>query len=229
MEAISTPKVLPNGNGMPETEPDVAQPPSKRAQFPLWFLLFVIPTVAGLGSAIYANWQEQAQVRADLIAHQAVLHDRIATMESEIALVQQLDRQIYQQVYHWKTADAVVDYLTNYHQNEGSPEQGFYEVPLWHDVNRFFLQADEADLHRLLKLMREAYPKCDDSNKYSILDLAVNVPVNAPRHVNALAEDARRLADVVPADANPLLRKQAKRLRQAFNLDEFSDGKEAMP
>lgn len=212
---------------MNETDQDVQQQPPKRTQFPLWFLLFVIPTVAGLGFAIYTNWHQQSQMRADLIAHQEVLRERIATMESEIALVEQMAKQIQWRADRWKSADSVVDYLKAYHENERAPGHGSFEVPLGHDLNTFFLRADEGDMHRLLKLLRETYPACDNSNKYSLLDFAINIPTHAPHYVHALTEDARRLAEVVPDDANPLVRKQAQKLRQVFHLDETSGDEEA--
>lgn len=216
-----------NTTAMSETDHDQASQPARRTQFPLWFLLFVIPTIAGLGFAIFSNWQEQARTRADLIAQRAILQDERAALWSEIALVDQVDQQIVREAGRWDSPDAVVHYLQSYHDNEGFANQGFYEVPFWHDINGFFLHADEADLHRLLALMRKNYPDCDNSNKYSMLEFAINLPTHSPGHVDALTEDAWRLAEDVSDDAHPLLKKQARRLRQAFPVDTDASDKEA--
>lgn len=211
---------------MSETNQDVPQQPPKRAQFPLWFLLFVIPTIAGLGFAIYANWQEQSRTRADLIAQQVILRDKIAMLKTEIALARQVERQVQLQADHWKSADVVVHYLKAYRQHEGMYEPAFYDVPFRHDINGFFLQADEPEMHRLLELLRRAYPSCEESNKFAILDFATNIPIHAPDHVVALAEDARRLADLVSDDAHSALKERAESLRQAFNVDSASSDEE---
>lgn len=211
---------------MNETDQDIAPQPSKRAQFPLWFLLFVIPTIAGLGFAIFANWQEQARTRADLIAHQAMLRDKIAMLKSEIALAQQVDRQVQAEADRWKSPDTVADYLKSFHQNEKFSEPGFYEIMFVHDINIFFLHADEADLHRLLNLLQEAFPKCDDSNKFAILDFVLSIPTHAPSYRDALAADVQRLADLVPEDAPAKLREHAESLRQAFQRNTVSPGEE---
>ncbi|WDI44269.1 hypothetical protein [Bremerella sp. P1] len=199
---------------MSETDQDIAQQPPKRAQFPLWFLLFVIPTIAGLGLAIYTNWHRQSQMRSDLIAHQEVLHERMVTLESEIALVQYVDHQIQERADRWKTADAVVDYLKGYHQRDG--RSGFQAISVWHELRCFFVQADEQELHRLLKLMKEEFPDCEVQDQFTMLDLVVSIPEFAPAHAAALAGDAHQIADLVPPDGHPRLIEQATRLREVF-------------
>jgi len=214
---------------MSEIDQDAPHPPPKRAQFPLWFLLFVLPTVAGLGSAIYANWQKQAQTGADLAAQQAILREKIAMLQSEIALAQQVHSQVRAQANRWKTPESVVAYLQRYYQDIEAHEHGFYEVPLSHRISCFYVQADEQDLRRLLILLREAYPKCDSTNQYSLLDVAVKMPVYAPDKVDRLAGEARRLAEVVPNDSHPRIRQQVDKLLAAFHLDEPSPQPEDVP
>jgi len=211
---------------MNETGQDATSTPEKRVQFPLWFLLFVIPTIAGLGFAIYTNGREQARASVDLLAQEAVLRDKIALLESEIARAQQVDQAVQWHADRWKSPEAVVDYFKSFHHNEESTEKAVYGFPFLHSIGAFFIQADEADLRRLLKLLREAYPTCDDSNKYSLLDFAIHIPTHAPSHVDALAEDARLLADVVPENARSELQQQAERLRRAFHLDKASQDEE---
>ncbi|QDU73241.1 hypothetical protein Pan97_02080 [Bremerella volcania] len=201
---------------MSEIEQDESRQPAKRAQFPLWFLLFVLPTIAGLGIAIYTNWHEQARTRADLIAQRAVLLERVATLESEIALVEQISRQIQQRADRWKSTEAVVDYLTRYNQLEG--RSGDESISAWDESRCFFVQADEQKLHRLMKRIQEEYPKGDVSNQFLLLDFAVRIPQFSPDYTAALAEDARQLAEMVPSDGDPLLKKQSIRLREAFGL-----------
>lgn len=199
-----------------ETEPHLTQQPAKRTQFPLWFLLFVIPTIAGLGFAIYSNWQEQVRTRADLIARRAVLRDKIALLDSEIALVEQVGRQIQQRADRWKSTEAVIDYLTLYRQLEGRTSDE--SVSVWHELRCFFVQADEQKLHRLMKRIQEAYSKGDADDRFLLLDFAVSIPLFSPEHTKALKEDARQLAEMVPPDGPPLLKEQALRLRKAFDL-----------
>lgn len=207
---------------MNATDPDETKPPATRAQFPLWFLLFVIPTIAGLAIAIYTNWHQQAQVRADLIAHREVLREKIATMESEIALVEQVDQQIRWHAYDWKSPTAVVQHLKNMRASDETPREGFYEVVLWPIAGTFFVQADTQDLEELLQRMREAYPESDPQAQFLMLELAVNIPVYAPDSVSELTEPARQLVEIVPEDGSPKLKQQASRIRTAFDLGDTS-------
>lgn len=212
---------------MSELDQDTAQQPPKRAQFPLWFLLFVIPTVAGLGLAIYTNGHRQSQMRAELTAHQEVLHERIATLESEIALVQHVDRQIQERADRWKSADAVVDYLLKYRKLEG--RSGYEEVSTWHESRCFFVQADEPQLHRLLKLILEKYPESSVEDKVLLLNFVASIPQFAPDHTGTLADKARQLAKQVPEDGLPQLRESARRIRAVFPISDSSAEPEESP
>ncbi len=204
-------------------------PKSNRTQFPLWFLLFVIPTIAGLAIAIFTNWRQQAQVRADLIAHREVLQARIQQMDSEIALVQQVDKQIRSYSNHWKSPTVVVQHLQRMGAHDGAPAKDIYEVDRDHELSTFFVQANVQELKELLQLIREAYPQCDPATQSVMLDVAVNIPNYAPDAVTKLTEQARQLEEVLPKDGPPQLKQQASQLRQAFQLGDSPNQPEQKP
>lgn len=209
-----------------ETDPQLTQQPAKRAQFPLWFLLFVIPTIAGLGFAIYSNWKQQSQVRAELVAHQAILKAEIETLESEIALVRQIDLTIQGQADKWKSAEEVIRSLKGQSAEWETIGFGFIEIPIWHDSHTFLLQADEADLHQLVSLLREEFRKGSDSTKFAFLCFVAHIPDNAPQHVETLSEDVQQLVELISTDDDPRLKMKEKKIREAFNLVEVADGEE---
>ena len=215
---------------MSETDHDATPPPPKRAQFSLWFLLFVVPTITGLGIAIYTNWHQQARARADLAAHRAVLHEKIAHLKSEVALLKQVGWQIQRRADQWKSADAIVDHLKARNQREDIEEGVLRDVAPWpSEYNVFFLQADEKELLRLLQLIRKEYRECDASTRFTLLSFTARIPEYAPEHVESLAEDARRLVEELPRDDQFLFLSKVNQLRDAFHLADPTIAEERTP
>lgn len=198
-----------------------------RPQFPLWFLLFVLPTIAGLGFAIYANFQEQAKLRESLELQQVILQAKNVDVELEIKRWNVIAVRARRNWDRWKSADAVVDYLKI---QMGRHEQGpvvFETVPSDSEMRLFFHQADDYDLRRLLQLMQQEYGTLGVGSKYAMFDLVSRLPQFVPGKVETLRRDVKELLAKVTNEDHAMVQAKANNAREAFQLDDEAISREA--
>ncbi|PQO36985.1 hypothetical protein C5Y96_07435 [Blastopirellula marina] len=152
---------------MSETEQEIEQRPSQRTQFPLWFLLFVLPTIAGMIFAVYSAFAAQDKRYRDLMAEQAMLIQECSEAEARMSKLSRAEQSFDGAVTRWNSPDAVLSEIKTTNPTVHWGER---------DLVYFFLQANDHQLHELVDLLAKEYPDSHPAIQARILECLRSFP-----------------------------------------------------
>lgn len=189
---------------------DLPQPRSRWPQFSLWFLLFVIPTVAGIVFSVYSAFAAQDKRFRDLMAEQALLIQECSEVKARMNGLAK--------------AEESLEKLIN---ARNSPESVLFDIemtlPSWYSMDEsgpayFFLQANDQQLHDLVDLLIERFPDSHPRIKPSILARLSCVPEYVvPERLEGLRDKVRKFAEPLQFDSDERIQQLAAETLFAFN------------
>lgn len=188
--------------------------------------MFVLPTIAGLLFAMYANRQRQQKVREELLMQQVDLIDQRQAIKELQANWDSLQSDMQQNLREFQDSEKVIARL--HHplippMNPIGGGSGYYEVEDASDFLFFFVQADDDDVRELFGKMQEVYPKASHITQFQILNLLARLPEFAPDRLNAIAEEVKVFVEPLKEQTNQKLAGQAQVVWKTFGFEEASN------
>ena len=194
-----------------------------RFQFPLWVLMFVLPTIAGLLFAMYANQQRQLKVREELMMQQAELAEMLVELRHTGDDWLHLQAEMRERLQQYKDPQWVLTRMNHPFVPPTAPKQGskgYCEVEDASDFLGFFVQANDDDMRTLLRKMEEVYPRTTHVTQFQILNLLARLPEFAPERMPAIAAEVKAFVEPLQSQSDQKLAGQAKAVWQTFGFEE---------
>lgn len=132
-----------------------------RPQFSLWFLLFVIPTIAGIAFGAYSAFAAQDKRFRDLMAEKAMLLRESSEAEVRKNKLTRAEHSLEKILAEWNSPEAVLFEIKT------RPPAGYSQE---RDPVYFFLQASDQQLQDLVDLLAERFPDSHREIQIHILE-----------------------------------------------------------
>lgn len=192
----------------------------RRFQFPLWALLFVIPTVVAMICGSYIPFRKQLERRTELQEQIALAENEIRQHQRQAMHLRRSVEEIGQTLDHWRRPDAVIEYLLNPDDHRaygyGILYSGVRSYPS--DMQFFFARASDDDLKLLVRQMTAVYPGCNAEARFRILACLSMFPEFVPDRLHVVAKDVQRLATRQQDDPDEVVAITARDALKAFGL-----------
>lgn len=185
--------------------------------------MFVLPTIAGLLFAMYANQQRQLKVREELMMQQVGLHETLAELRRNRDGWRHLQDAMRKNLQKYKDPQWVLTRMNHPFAPPTAPKQGsqgYYEVEDASEFLTFFVQASDDDMRALLRKMEEVYPQTTHVTQFQILNLLARLPEFAPERMPAIAAEVKAFVEPLLEQNDQKLASQAKAVWQTFGFEE---------
>lgn len=188
---------------------DLPQPRSRWPQFSLWFLLFVIPTVAGIVLGAYSAVAAQDKRFRDLIAEHALVIQECSEAEARHKSLVRIEQAYEEMIAEWNSPDAILIEI----RTTNPTVKWARRDPVY-----FFLQASDQQLDELVDLLAENFPDSHPAIQARILECVKSFPeyVVAER-LKGLREKVRRFVEPLQFDSDERIQQLAAETLFAFN------------
>ncbi len=193
----------------------------KWPQFPLWFLLFVLPTAAGASLGICTAFVRHEQRFHDLMAQKSIEIQNLSSAELQRDRLKQLSESLQKKQQEWQSVERVIAMV----ESPGPYEifsrfdvpRRFSQVPVVKDSIHFYTQASDQQIEELVSQLIQRYPAADESAKLRILACLQNLPAYV--HAERLAGIESKIiefADPLQQDARTDIAESAQDVLQAY-------------
>ncbi|MFN3150414.1 hypothetical protein [Bremerella sp.] len=200
---------------------DLPQPRSRWPQFSLWFLLFVIPTVAGALFGICAAFAMHQQRFHDLMAQQAVEIQELSNAELRRDRLKQLSESLQKKQQEWQSTQSVIAMVEGPGPyaifSQVDVPGRFTHIPVVKDSIHFYAQASDEQLEELVNQLVQRYPAAEESVQLRILACLGSLPAYVNRErLEDLESKIIGFAGPIQQDSRKKIADSAQKVLEAY-------------
>ncbi|PQO32540.1 hypothetical protein DTL21_20230 [Bremerella cremea] len=199
------------------------QPNLLRGQFPLWVLLFVVPTVIAISCALYLTFDAQAKEHARLLEEAAVAKQALAAAENRRDRLNRLNASLDIKQAQWRSPESIVLMVkARLPRMPGAPPDYWEPLYLVHPSMHFYIQATDDDLKQLVARLIEVYPDLQPEAKFRALDCLAKLPnYFLPHRVELVRPEIQEFAERLGDSLDARLRNKATQLSAQYSRAEM--------
>ncbi|PQO27021.1 hypothetical protein [Blastopirellula marina] len=201
------------------------QPSILRGQFPLWVLLFVLPTLIAIGCAVYLAFAAQAKAQARLQDQEARIRQDLVAAQQRLARLNRLNASLEIKQLQWKSPFSIVQMVKNPPPKAPNTQSVFTWESLYlvHHSIHFYLQASDEDLRQLVDQLIALYPESRPEVQYRVLDCLEKLPLYMADRIEVVRNDIEDFIATLPEDSDPRIQEVVGRLKSRYPIDESKE------
>lgn len=202
----------------------------RRFQFPLWALLFLMPTFVATVCGGWVAIQSQLAVRQELKEELAMLRTERDAIDDRVRRLRNVVEGNERSLAEWRSPGAVIKYLQGLRRDaQGRITSSYpFERRYPSEMAYFFHQASDDDLRQLADLLSEVNPGRNPQECARRLECFSMFPEFVPDRLHVVAEDVKRMATPLQGHPHPEIAKSARMALQAFDLP-VNEGQAVFP
>lgn len=201
------------------------KPSILRGQFPLWVLLFVLPTLIAISCAVYLAFAAQAKEQARLQEQEARIRQELAAAHLRLARLNRLNASLEIKQLQWKSPFSIVQMVKNPPPKTPNAQSAFTWESLYlvsHSIH-FYLQASDEDLRQLVDQLIAIYPESRPEVQYRVLDCLGKLPMYVADRVEVVRKDIEDFIATLPENSDPRMHEVVRRLKVRYPVDESKE------
>ncbi|RCS52866.1 hypothetical protein DTL42_08535 [Bremerella cremea] len=201
------------------------KPSILRGQFPLWVLLFVLPTLIASGCAVYLAFAAQAKEQARLQEQEARTRQELAAAQLRLSRLNRMNASLEIKQLRWKSPLSIVQAVKNPPPKTPSVQSASHWEPLYLVRNsiHFYLQASDEELQQLVSQLIAIYPESRPEVQYRVLDCLEKLPAYVADRSELVRKEIEDFLATVPEDSDPRIQGMVRRLKVRYSIDESKE------
>ncbi len=204
------------------TEASEPQPNLLRGQFPLWVLLFVLPTLIAISCAVYLAFDAQAKEQTRLQDEEATHRLLLLSAQNHLSRLNRMNASLEIKQLQWKSPLSIVQMVKNPPPATFNSQSAFTWVSLFlvHDSIHFYLQASDEDLQQLVDQLIAIFPESRPEVQYRVLDCLEKLPLYVADRMEPVRKDIEDFLAKLPENSDPRMQEIVRRLKVRYPIDE---------